>query len=63
MFLVKGRLMKFVLNILLYLTQRLHRRMGGKVLVSKSKIILEAPEGRHWEVPRKYDLETLRGIN
>ena len=52
--------MKLILNILLYFTQRLHMKMGGKILVSKEQIILEAPKGRHWEVPPKYNIESMR---
>jgi hypothetical protein len=36
-------------------------KMGGKVLVSKDEIILQAPKGRHWEVPEKYNLDSMRG--
>jgi len=37
-------------------------KMGGKVLINKDEIILQAPKGRHWEVPTKYNLTSLRGI-
>ena len=53
--------MKLILNVLLYITQKVHMKMGGKVLISKDEIILQAPQGRHWEIPEKYDLENLKG--
>lgn len=53
--------MKLILNLLLFVTQYLHMKMGGKVLVSKDEIIFEAPKGRHWEVPNKYNLNSMRG--
>jgi len=53
--------MKFILNILLYLTQKLHMKLGGQILVSKDEIILQAPKGRHWEVPNRYNIKSFRG--
>lgn len=44
--------MKFLLNFLLFITQWLHIKMGGKIQVTKNTIIFEAPKGRHVEVPK-----------
>ena len=54
--------MKLLLNLMLFVTQWLHMKMGGKVLVSKNEIILEAPENRHWEVPENYNLISMCGM-
>jgi hypothetical protein len=40
--------MKLLLNCLLYAAQWLHLRMGGEVEVSRDRISLLAPKGRHW---------------
>lgn len=53
--------MKLLLNLLLFVTQWLYIKMGGKVLVSKDEITLQAPKGKHWEVPQKYNLDSMRG--
>ena len=53
--------MKILLNILLYFTQILHQKMGGTVLYREDQIILQAPKGRHFEVPKKYNYDALRG--
>ncbi len=53
--------MKLLLNLLLFVTQRLHMKMGGKILVSRDKIILKAPKDMHWEVPEKYNLDSMKG--
>ena len=40
--------MKKMLNIMLYLTQLLHLKMGGTLEVSRDKVSLIAPDGRYW---------------
>jgi len=39
--------MKFILNCLLYAAQWLHLRMGGEIEVSRDRIIIHVPKGRH----------------
>lgn len=45
--------MKFLLNVLLYITQWLHIKMGGTVEVARDRIILRSPKGRHWIATEK----------
>ena len=40
--------MKAILNCLMYVTQWLHLRMGGKIEVARDRVVLIAPKGRHF---------------
>jgi hypothetical protein len=40
--------MKLILNVLMFVTQWLHLRMGGEIAVARNRIILIAPKGRHF---------------
>jgi len=52
--------MKTILNALLYVTQLLHLRMGGQIEVSRDRITLICPNGRHWFATEKSIEEALK---
>lgn len=45
--------MKLILNVLMYLAQWLHLRMGGEIEVARNRLILIAPKGRHFRASDK----------
>ena len=53
--------MQFILNVLLYCAQKIVMRIGGEVRYTRDRIELHAPDGKHWNIPKRYTLNEFRG--
>jgi len=53
--------MKLILNVLLYVTQRLFLKMGGEIWVDDRSIILKSPANRYVCSYGNYKLKDMMG--